>query len=350
MINIVSYNQYEIKFGGSIEDIKKGFNVWIDITDHYIDDILSIFGQLNSGGRSLQWYLESSLKPDKQEVRLFENHIYTIIPVMKGEGAQTPKEGLHMLLGENWLVSLHSSKVDLIGFTDKLVKINRITSGRMYTLYYNLIELIIASYEQLLTPIESSLNEFKTDGNIRPENIFEYVTQLSQQISSVKPYFKNIRSFLNVIIHNAQNGEELKYIDPPLRKVEQFVDLVKSYEIELHSIHRSHIAHSTLKMRDKMRVFTMYFAISLVIISTVFLLHGLDIHRLDILPAGFILVIIMIACVEGGLLLFFIKKQWIFVRKHNGSERVHYQKASHQDNHTNNRDSHISYHVWKNGE
>ena len=187
MINVVSYNQYEIKFGGLIEDIKKGFNAWIDITDPYFDDILRIFGQLNSGGESLQWYLESSLKPENPEVRLFENHIYTIIPVMKGEGAQTPTEGLHMLLGENWLVSLHSSKVDLIGFARKFVKINRITSGRMYALYYNLIELIIASYEQLLTPVESSLNEFKTDGNIRPENIFECVTQLSQQISSAKP-------------------------------------------------------------------------------------------------------------------------------------------------------------------
>ena len=52
MINIVSYNEYEIKLNGSIQDIKKGFNVWIDITDPYIDDVLRIFGQLNSGGES----------------------------------------------------------------------------------------------------------------------------------------------------------------------------------------------------------------------------------------------------------------------------------------------------------
>ena len=210
MINIVSYNQYEIKLGGSIQDIKKGFNVWIDITDPNIDDVLLIFGQLNSGGESLQWYLETSLKPDKPEVRLFQNHSHTTISVMKND---SPKEGIHMLLGESWLLSLHSSKIDLMCFADRLLKNNRITLGRMYALYYNLIEHVVASYEQLLTPIESSLDEFQTDGNTRPENIFEYVTQLSQQLSSVKLYFKNISSFLNVLIHNAQNGDELKYID-----------------------------------------------------------------------------------------------------------------------------------------
>ena len=31
MINIFSYNEYEIKLGGLIQDIKKGFNVWIDL-------------------------------------------------------------------------------------------------------------------------------------------------------------------------------------------------------------------------------------------------------------------------------------------------------------------------------
>jgi hypothetical protein len=120
------------------------------------------------------------------------------------------EQGIHMLLGENWLLSLHSSKIDLMCFADRLLKNNRTASGRMYVLYYDLIQHVVASYEQLLTPIESSLDEFQTGGNIRPEKIFEYVTQLSQELSSVKLYFKNIRSFLNVLIHNATNEEEIK--------------------------------------------------------------------------------------------------------------------------------------------
>ena len=46
-------------------------------------------------------------------------------------------------------------------------------------------------------------------------------------------------------------------------------------------------------MQDRLRVFTMFFALSLVIIAMVFLLNGLDLNKLDTLPTGFILVIKM---------------------------------------------------------
>jgi len=58
----------------------------------------------------------------------------------------------------------------------------------------------------------------------------------------------------------------------------------------------------------------------------------------------------MMACVGGDLLFFFIKKQWLFVRENNVSELVHHQKTSEQNSDTNNKNSHISYHVWKNGQ
>ena len=252
-----------------------------------------------------------------------------------------------MLLGESWLLSLHSSKIDLMCFADRFLKNNSVTSGRTYALYYDLIEHIVASYEQLLTPIESSLDEFQTNRNTRPENTFQYVSRLSQQLSSVKLYFKNIRSFLNVLIHNAEYGEELKYIGRTLSEVDQFVDLAKSYEREIHSIHQSHIVRSTFKTQDRLRVFTIFFAVSLVTVSMVFLLHGLDLNKLETLPAGITLIIIM-ACVGGGLLLFLTKKRWIFVNEHIGSERVHHNTGDH-DHHAINKEG-ISYYVWKNGQ
>ena len=130
--------------------------------------------------------------------------------------------------------------------------------------------------------------------------------------------------------------------------MDQFVDLVKSYEREIHLIHQSHIARSTLKMQGRLRVFRMSFAVSLVIVSMVFLLHGLNLNKLDTLPTGFILVIITMACV-GGLLLFFTDKRWTFVKENIGRGRVHQKRGDH-DNHTHNKDSHISCYVWKNGQ
>ena len=56
------------------------------------------------------------------------------------------------------------------------------------------------------------------------------------------------------------------------------------------------------------------------------------------------------ACIGIGLLVFFIKKQWILVKGQNGSERVDNGRTSELKNRTNNMDSHISYRVWKSGQ
>ena len=70
-------------------------------------------------------------------------------------------------------------------------------------------------------------------------------------------------------------------------------------------------------------------------------MNGLDLNNLGELPAGFLIVVISMACIGIGLLVFFIKKQWIFVREQNGSERVNHERTSEHKNHTNNKDSHI---------
>jgi len=79
-------------------------------------------------------------------------------------------------------------------------------------------------------------------------------------------------------------------------------------------------------------------------------MNGLDLLiKLDTLPTGFILVMITMVCISSGLLFLFIKKQWLFVRENNVSGLVHHQKTSEQKSDTINKNSHLSYHVWKSG-
>ena len=57
-------------------------------------------------------------------------------------------------------------------------------------------------------------------------------------------------------------------------------------------------------------------------------MNGLDLNNLGELPAGFLIVVISMVCIGIGLLVFFIKKQWIFAREQNGSERAHHERTS----------------------
>jgi hypothetical protein len=100
-----------------------------------------------------------------------------------------------------------------------------------------------------------------------------------------------------------------------------------------------------------MRVLTIFTVIllPLSLIAGIYGMNGVDINKIDTLPSGFLSVIVMMAVVGVGLLVF-IKKQWLLVQEKNGNDGVHHQKTGEQNNHTNNKNSHISYQVWKSGQ
>ena len=59
MQNIVCYNEREVKEGqGSKEDLKKGYNLWIDVVDPTDSEIFNI---------------EQSFNLDKKAVEMFQN-------------------------------------------------------------------------------------------------------------------------------------------------------------------------------------------------------------------------------------------------------------------------------------
>jgi CorA-like Mg2+ transporter protein len=60
------------------------------------------------------------------------------------------------------------------------------------------------------------------------------------------------------------------------------------------------------------------------LIAGIYGMNGIDLNKLETLPEGFILIIIIMASIGIGSLIFFIKKQWLGVRSRNDeSESVH---------------------------
>ena len=127
---------------------------------------------------------------------------------------------------------------------------------------------------------------------------------------------------------------------------------MESYDGTINSIRELYVAKVLLQINDTMRVLTIFTVIllPLTLIAGIYGMNGLDLNNLGELPAGFLIVVINMTCIGIGLFVFFIKKQWIFVRKQNGSERARHERTSEHKNHTNNKDSHISYRVWKSGQ
>ena len=119
-------------------------------------------------------------------------------------------------------------------------------------------------------------------------NVLQYTNELLDQISLVKQQINNIRSFINVLLHNARGIEEKRSIEPITEKLNQLSYLVKSFESEIRSIRRWSGDINLVKFRDKIRAYTVFVCMLLTTITMVYLLNYL---KFEILLYGAILVI-----------------------------------------------------------
>ncbi len=100
-----------------------------------------------------------------------------------------------------------------------------------------------------------------------------------------------------------------------------------------------------------MRVLTIFTVIllPLTLIAGIYGMNGVDLSNLESVSTGFFIVIMIMASTAIGLLLFFIKKQWILVRPRARSEKENHKKTAEHNGHTKNKNSSASSRVWKNG-
>lgn len=351
MKTIISYNEHEIKTDGSLDDLGNGFNVWIDLVDPGHEEIMGLANKFSLDPEALETYFNNSKKP---EIRVLDNHTFTVILNMKNKDPKTLEtEGIYMFLGRHWLITAHSPEVKLKEIVERLlqVKNKKIKEAQIDALYYNLLAELISRYEQLLTALELSVNEYQRRSFARPsEVIFDEIDILSRQTIILRRHFWRVRNIINFLVHNEHDKEEIKYIEMVYDEITQLIDFVESYEGTINSIRELYVAKVSLQINDTMRVLTIFTVIllPLTLIAGIYGMNGIDLNKLETLPEGFILIIIIMAAIGIGLLVFFIKKQWLWVgAKNSGSETVHELNVREQKREDNNKRSHTTYTLFK---
>src|SRR6476619_2969925 len=352
MKTIISYNESEVKTDGSLEDLDNGYNVWIDMVEPKHDEIIELVLKFNLDPDAMETYFNESKKP---EVRVLDNHSFTVILDIKNKDPKTLEtDGIYLFLGRHWLITIHKSEVKLKEMVERLltVKNKKIKEAQMDALYYNILAEIINRYEQLLTALELTVNEYQRKSFARPsEVVFSDIDLLSRQTVILRRQFWRVRNIINFLVHNEQDKEDVKYIEVVYDEISQLIDFVESYEDTINSIRELYVAKVSLQINDTMRVLTVFTVIllPLTLIVGIYGMNGVDLSNLESVSTGFFIVIIIMVSTAIGLLLFFIKKQWILVRPRAGGETDNLKKTAEQNNHTKNKNSNASRHVWKNG-
>jgi magnesium transporter len=317
MQNIICYNEREVKEGqGSKEDIKKGYNLWIDVVNPTESDLFNLQQSFNLDNKALENYENKSKKP---QIRVLEDHSFTIFLNMKYKSIDNlDTEAVYFFLGRGWLITIHSSNVDLITRVRKMFaeKNKKILESPVDSLYYSILSSIVEKYEQLLTAVELKVMEFEKESLYRPtKRTLENLDILSRQAIVLRRHFWQARHIMNFLTHIEEDKEDIKYLQIVYDDINQLIDLVESYRDTINSVREIYSGSVSLQLNDTMRLLTVFSTIllPLTFITSIFGMQGFDLNNIQSIPQGFTVLLIAMAVVSMALFYMFWKRQWISI-------------------------------------
>ena len=303
---------------GSIEDIKEGYNVWVDVIDPDEKELDKLAKKFNLNSEAIKTCINKSKIP---EIRQFDKHTFTVIVDMKNKDPETLlTEAVYFFLGKNWLVTIHSPEVNVKQIVERLFNIQNetIKNTRIDALYYNILAGIVTKYEQLLTALELSVNEYQRRSFVRPlPVIFESIDILSRQAIMLRRQFWHVRNIINFLLHNEKDKDDIKYVEMVHDDITQLIDFVESYESTINSIRELYVAKVSLQINETMRILTIFTVVllPLALIAGIYGMNGIDLENITEIPVGFVVVLATMAVTVIAFVLFFIRKRWIVIRR-----------------------------------
>ena len=181
----------------------KDNKLWIDITDPSPSEILAIQKNFDLDTITLETLIHKSKKP---QVRILDDYTFTLILDIKYKSFGTLlTEAVYLFCGRGWLITVHSSQVDLMINIHLLFeqKNKKILEATIDALYYNIITEIINRYELLLTSIELTIIDFeqKSLHKKASKKMHDSLDTLTRQIIILRRHFWHARDITNFLTH-----------------------------------------------------------------------------------------------------------------------------------------------------
>ena len=312
----IFYNRDEIKEIGDKNDIDKGYNLWLDVVDPSAEEMSCLQKEFGLDVDTIKVVEREAKRP---QVRLLENYTFTILLDIKYKTLENLiVKGIYLYCGKGWLVSIHSSDVDLM--TPIRILFNQknktISSSNVDALYYSMITEIIHKYELLLTSIEFTITDFEqqsinTKSSKKMLNSLDLVTR---QLIIIRRHFWYTRDVVNFLTHMEKDSEDIKYLQIAYDDINQLIELIESYRDTINSARDLYIANVSLQMNDTMRILTIFNTIflPLTVVAAIYGINGIELMSMIGPSEGFAIVGITMIASIAFTLVFFKKKRWIF--------------------------------------
>lgn len=328
---MMSYDANGINEKGSKSDLSRGLQLWIDMVDPSLKDLSKIQKEYNLNDDAINLVKQKTKRP---QVRMLDNHIFTLVLDIQYKTLQHLLiDGIYMFTGKGWLITIHSSDIDLVGPIKHLLekKNKKLIESGINALYYTIISEIIGKYEYLLTSIELTINDFEQKSLYKKSSkaMLNYLDMITRQLILLRRHFWYTRDIMNFLTHiqlqekdndndnDNDNNKEIRYLQIAYDDINQLIELIESYQDTINSTRDLYLANVSLQLNDTMRILTIFSVIllPLTLIAGIYGMNGLDLTKLGNVPVGFIIVVITMIIVIILLLVFFKHKRWILVKE-----------------------------------
>ncbi len=266
MANIVKktafyYNQNEmIEYKNESDDhLKENYNLWIDISDPTDTDIENLEKRFSLNKKALDRVRQKSKKPVVKETE--NNSKFAILLDIKFNNFQhLDPSPLYFFVGDKWLITIHSNKVDLITKVKTILADRKtILESSIDALYYSIISYIVEDYEQLLTAIELKVFDIEKDAQYRPsKKVLTYLDTLSRQVITLRRHFWDARNIINYHVNMEKDKDDIKYLQIVYNNINQLIEMIQSYQDTINSTRDLFSNSVSLQMNETMRVLTRF--------------------------------------------------------------------------------------------
>ena len=217
MQTIVTYNENEVKEQREFQNLKSEDKIWIDLVDPTDNDLESFVDYFHLDQSAVELVKNKSKKP---QIRLLDDHTFTILLDIKYKDSQTVvTEGVYLFCGKNWLITIHPAKVDLVKSTRKLLEQEnkRLLKDSIDALFYSILSEFIDRYEQVLTAVELTMTDLEEKALSDPtKDTINHLDKLSRQLIVFRRHFWRVRDVVNFLKYIEKDTNEVKYIQMAL--------------------------------------------------------------------------------------------------------------------------------------
>ena len=237
---VIRYNSKEFKENGSKADLANDFRLWMDMVNPSSEELLSIQKEFNLDINTINLVKQKTKRP---QLRILEEHLFSIILDIRYKTLdQLIVDGIYMFVGKDWLITIHSSDINLVGpikhtFEQKNQKLKELGID---ALFYTIINEVIGKYEQLLTSIEITVTDFEQKSLFRNTSkyLLDYLDTIVRQIILIRRHLWYTRAILNLLIHTQEdknNKDKTKFLHIAYDDINHLIDLLESYRDTINS-------------------------------------------------------------------------------------------------------------------